>query len=111
MDNVDELIERYRRAAVGHADPNPKKANKWHDELHVCYKALRETEEGRQSIISLMNDVERSVRCWAAAHSLQWEPDRARRVLEDLRDSSGPYSLSAEMTLAEYDKGRLTFDY
>ena len=111
-DNTTDLIERYKRGAVGMDDiSDPKKANKCHDEWHACYKILRETEEGREAIMGLMEDEKPGVRCGAAAHSLQWVPERARHVLETLRDSRGPCSLEAEMILEEYDKGRLTFDY
>lgn len=111
-DDVCTLAEQYRKGAVGTADiSDPEKANKCQAQMHACYKILRETDAGRESIVALMSDVEPSVRCWAAAHSLQWRPQLARRVLEALRDSQGPYSFSAEMTLEEYDKGRLTFDY
>ncbi len=90
-----------------------KKANKGAKQVHACYKMLRETEEGRQAVISLMNDNDPSVRSCAAAHSLQWTPQRARAVLEAVITSNVPWqiSFSAEMTLEEYDKGRLTFDY
>jgi len=112
IDNINELVERYRQGAIGNDDiSDPKKANKSHAQLHECYKILRESNEGRQVIINLMSDPEPSVRCWAAAHSLQWKLDVARGVLEALRDSRGPCSFDAEMTLQEYDKGRLTFDY
>ena len=110
--DIANKVEHYRQSAIGTAGiSNPKKANKHAAALHACYKVLRETAEGRDSIIALMGDEESSVRCWAAAHSLQWKPDSARRVLEALRDSKGPYSITAETTLEEYDKGRLTFDY
>lgn len=112
IDGITNLTERYRQGAIGTADiSDPKKANKCQAQMHFCYKILRETEAGREAIIALMNDAEPSVRCWAAAHALQWRADLARRALEGLRDSQGPYSFTAEMTLEEYDKGRLTFDY
>jgi hypothetical protein len=111
MDEIADLAQRYRLCAVRTADiSDPKKANRHQAEMHGCYEVLRETEAGREAIIALMNDSEPSVRCWAAAHSLQWKPDLARRVLEALRDSKGPYSVTAEMTLKEYEKGQLTFD-
>ncbi|MCY3019677.1 MAG: DUF2019 domain-containing protein [Planctomycetota bacterium] len=111
-ESIKELVERYRQGAIGTGDTSdPKKANKHAADLHACYKVLRESEEGCESIMSLMTDPEPSVRCCAAAHSLQWKPGVARRVLEALRDSRGPFSFDAEMTIQEYDKGRLTFDY
>ena len=109
--STKNLVERYRQAAIGAANPDPNKANECYDVVHACYKVLRESNEGRDAIISLMSDEEPGVRCAAASHSLQWKPDVARRVLETLRDSKGPFSFTSEMVLEEYDKGRLTFDY
>ena len=110
--DIASLVKQYRQGALGTADvSNPQEANEAQAQMHACYKVLRETEAGREAIITLMGDVEPSVRCWAAAHSLQWRPDCARDILKTLRDSSGPYSITAEMTLEEFDAGRLSFDY
>jgi hypothetical protein len=111
---IQDVIERYRQGAIAHGDTsNPKKANKGAKQLHACYKVLRESEVGREALISLMEDREPNVRGWAAAHCLQWAPKQARPVLEALSKSDVPWQLSssAEMTLQEYDKGRLTFEY
>lgn len=110
--DIDNIIRRYRQGAIANSDiSDPKNANKGAKQLHACYRILRESEEGRDALIALMEDQEPSVRCWAAAHCLQWRPGSARPVLEALRDSKEHYSITAEMTLEEYDKGCLTFDY
>jgi hypothetical protein len=111
MQSIDEILQRFRNAAIGNADPDPVKANMNHDIVHSCYKILKETEEGRKAIILLMSDINPHVRSCAAARSLAWEPERARRVLEEIRDSDGSGAFNAKWTLIEYDKGRLTFDY
>jgi len=90
---------------------DPERANRAHMEMHAAYKVLRSTEQGRAAIWALTRAAERSVRCAAAAHSLEWKPALARGVLETLRDSDGPFSFEAQMVLREYDAGRLTFDY
>ena len=109
-ESFKDIIARYRQGAITTCDPDPKKANKGAKQLHACYKILRESKEGREALIGLMEDSDPSVRCWSAAECLQWNPDAARRVLEMLRDSQGPFSFDAEMTLKEYDNGRLKFD-
>ena len=108
--SVSELLEKYREAAEGTAEQNPKIQNKWADELHRYYKLLRATDEGRSAIMTLLTDPSPHVRVWAGAHSLEWAPAAARAALEILRDSDGPCSFDAKMTLREYDRGRLRFE-
>lgn len=109
---IKEIIEQYRQGAIGTGNiSDPKKANKSARQMIAAYRILRETTEGQQAIVSLLKDEEPSVRCNAAAQCIQWTPEVARRVLETLRDAQGPFSFEAEMTLNEYDKGRLKFDY
>jgi hypothetical protein len=112
-ESVTRILAEYRQAAVVTDDlADTEKQNQAAHRIHACYKALRETEEGRAGIIALMSDPSPHVRAWAAAHSLQWMPDAAQEVLEALRDENVfPYSFDAEMTLEEYRKGRLSFDY
>ena len=110
-ENIKDVVARYRQGAIANSDiSDSEKANRGAKQLHACYKILRGSEEGRQALIGLMEDPEPSVRCWAAAECLQWNPDAARRVLVALRDSQGPFSFDAEMTLKEFDNGRLKFD-
>lgn len=112
MVNENQLIADYCEAASGTADHNPKNANRWHDKMHACYKVLRQSEAGRKLITSQLSHEDPYVRGWAAAHSLQWAPEAARGVLEALQGSSDwRLVVDAEMTLREYDKGRLSFDY
>jgi hypothetical protein len=113
--SVSELATRYREAAYRSGDiSNPKQQRKWADEVHALYKRLAPTAAGREAIIRLMEDTDPQVAGWAAAHSLQWVPDSARKVLETIRDSDAPESLApiaAKWTLREFDKGNLSFDY
>ncbi|NLF07277.1 MAG: DUF2019 domain-containing protein [Pirellulaceae bacterium] len=109
QNNLVELQSRYRISAEGTADPTPKVANEYHAVLHECYNVLAKSDEGRRLITALMSDSNPHVRCWAAAHSLQWAAAEARNTLEQLRDAGGVCSFDAEMVLAEYQKRSLTF--
>jgi uncharacterized protein DUF2019 len=109
---LQELLKSYQKAAEGTgAGVDPEQNNQNVDKLHECYKQLKMTKEGREAIMSLINDPNPFVRCWAAAHSLQWIPAIARSALEALRDSNGPGSFDAKWTLIEFDNGDLSFDY
>lgn len=108
---ISDLIAAYLGFAEGTSDPDPRVANRSHDRLHKIYKRLRESNAGRQAITALVSHQNLHVRCWAAAHSLQWAPTIAREELEALKESKGPCSFDAEITLREFDKGSLSFDY
>lgn len=108
---TDALLSEYRQAAEGTSHPDAREANKYHDQMHAAYRLLRNSEAGRAAIASLMSHGNPHVRCWSAAHSLQWQPESARSVLQKLHDENGPCSFDAEMTLDEYDKGHLSFEY
>src|SRR4051794_37307968 len=109
--HLHELLAKYSEAAAGTSDTTPDVQYRWADKVHECYKSLRQSEEGRRGIIELMSDANANVRLWAASHSLQWTPDVARKVLENLRDTEAfPCSFNAEITLEEFKKGSLSFD-
>jgi hypothetical protein len=107
---MNNTLQEYRQAIINMNDPDATTANQWADRMHGYYKILRSSEEGRNGIIGLISDSDPH-RCMAAAHSLQWVPDKARAALEQLRDSNGPASFDAEMTLQELDAGRLDITY
>ncbi len=108
---IADLVSQYTQAAEGTSNPDPKQANKSHDIMHIYYKKLRQTDAGRTGITELLNNHSPAVRCWAAAHSLAWATEQAKAVLIALRDAKGPRSFTAEMTLIEFEKGRLSFEY
>ena len=110
-DTIEGLLGGYREGAEGTSSADPRVANRWQRQMHVCYKQLRETPEGRAAIITLMDDPSPHVRCWAGGHCLQWEPIKAKRTLVGLREARGPCSFDADITLEEFNQGRLSFDY
>lgn len=111
-DPLADLREAYRGLAIA-ADiaPNPRVQHKRFNELHKVHKKLRSTQEGRLVIESLLADEAVSVRGWAAAHCLMWNPQAARPVLEDIRDGDEGWALDAKYTLIEFEAGRLHFDF
>jgi len=110
--NIQTMLRQYREAAIATSSNDSKQQNKSADIVHVCYKSLRTTLEGREGIAGLMADTNPQVRLWAASHSLAWSTATARNVLESLRDNQEfPSSFTAQLTLSEFDNGSLSFDY
>ena len=107
---VDKMLTQYQEAANKTRDRNPNIANEWADKLLKIYRKLRESEEGRTALTTLLSDPSPDVRGWAATHVLGWAPELGRPVLEKLRDSKGRRSFDAEIVLREFAKGKLSFD-
>ena len=91
-----------------------EEANRLFDELRVCLKVLRDDERGRGMIERLMEDHDAGVRLMAASEALLWNATTARPVLGELavgQSVAWQHSFTAEMTLREFDAGRLKFDW
>jgi hypothetical protein len=111
---TSSLIHAYRAAAAAHGVATDggdyRKANRNHDLVAAIYRELRSRgDEARVELLVLLDDVDPHVRGWAAAHALEFAPDRGERVLRRLAGSGGEVGLSAEMTLREWANGSLTF--
>ena len=106
-----QILKQYREAAELTGQTSSDVANWAAKKLHELYKQLRSSEEGKAAIETLLSDSSPHVRCWAGAHALMWAPQRARLVLEELRDAKGRCSFDAEMILKQFDKGTLSFNH
>ena len=109
--DVDALLKEYADAALLHRtasrEGKHKSANQAYDRIAAVIREL--TERGpraKDELLRLLDDERIEVRGWAAAHALEFEPDRAARVLENI--ASGPPSLeelSAKMVLQQWRTG------
>jgi hypothetical protein len=111
----EATLRRWSKAAAGMtSEADAQSANTLFDAQRVDVRRLRDHEAGRVFIERLMDDADAGVRLGAAAEVLQWRPDAARRALLAVAaDESAPveHRFSAEMTVREFDAGRLSFDY
>ena len=109
---MDSLVARYREAAIRHRLANTsREANKAAAEIAGIYRELRQRgSTALERLLPLLQDQDASVRGWAAAHALQFAPQQAIAVLEELAAGPfGPLRASASMTLREWRAGRLQF--
>ena len=103
---ADEVGDR------GHSG-NPRRLERLVRDWNAERQSLEETEEGRAQVVAQLRDPRPAVRLWSATAVLFWDPDTARPVLVEIRDSPMVYdlhSIRAKHTLLDFDAGRLERD-
>lgn len=111
---VEDLRRKYRNLILEweKAAADPPRANSIFRDHHALYKSMRETEQGRRAISSLLADPSSVVRSLAATHSLAWEGKRAEAVLREIVEGNhGIRSVSARYTLEAHRTGTLDLDW
>lgn len=101
----DVLIEMDARRVKKGA--GPRRWNRLVDQMQALHLRLRETAEGRAGITRLCEHENPTVRAWSATNALAWDEAVARAVLERLAHESNLDGFGAEVTLREFDAGRL----
>jgi hypothetical protein len=109
---ADSRLERYVEAAEAHAEASASgdsgKANKAHNALAEIYRELR--REGSEERLSLLlRHPNPAVGAWSGAHALEFAPEEAKRVLEDLAKREDLIGFNAQQTLAVWREGKLSF--
>lgn len=112
-DEVGRMAAEYRSLLVewSLSRNSPKRANLLFRKNHELYKKLRVTEEGRNAIIRLLDDEELAVRLSAAIDSLEWVPERAVPILEEIEQLPNLYAIDAKYSLIAFRNGTLNLDW
>ena len=78
--------------------------------IAAVYRELRTRGRDAQfALLPLLTHCNASVRCWAAAHALEFAPVKGEAALNELSMQGGLIGFSAEMTLEEWRNGALRF--
>ena len=110
---VDDLLQKYRDTLLAMhkcrvlAGGDPRRWNRLVDKMQALHLVLRESSEGRDGITSLIGDECATVRQWSATNALAWAPQAARAALTREVEEGGPGAFEAQVTLREFDAGRL----
>lgn len=113
MASAFDPAAEYRRLAVewDEAREAPDQANRLFDQLHAHYKAIRDSNDGRTAILSLLDDPVTGVRLAAATHCLSIEGDQAVAALEAIEAGNGLHAVTAKWTLRSFRAGTLDLDW
>jgi hypothetical protein len=108
----DRLIQLFVEAAAAYGGAleagNSRLANNSFDRGDEIYSALKQCG-AQERVVSLLNHSDPFVRCHAATRVLEFAPDVAEPVLNDLITLGGIAGLSAHMVLDAWKKGELRF--
>jgi len=112
-DNV-EIAAMYEAAAIAHSRATERgdssEANKAYEIIAGAYRELRSRgREAQSTLLPLLESLEPGVRCWAAAHALEFAPERGRAVLETLSKEPPWIGIDAKTTLKVWREGKLKF--
>ena len=110
---MTSLIDEYRRFAAAHSactiEGDADGINAAHDQVQRTVRSLVSQGKGDQ-LFQLYDDIDPSVQCWAAAHTLEIDETRALAKLEQLEKAGIPHiSTDAKYTSQEWKSGALRF--
>jgi Domain of unknown function (DUF2019) len=110
--DVGSVLKEYTELAVLHGQAlgefDHKKSNRLHSRITKLYQALRALgPEAQNELLKLLEHPDSSVRCWAAAHALDFAPERGEPVLKQIAaEGPMPLCMSAETVLMGWRAGR-----
>mgnify|MGYP001322700727 CR=1 FL=1 len=110
-----QLLARYVDAASRNGaatlTSDEAQANEAHDELAEIYRELRRRgPDDQAALLDLLDHEDGGVRLWAAAHALEFAPERGEPVLRQIRaQMRNLLGFVAGMTLARWREGALEF--
>ena len=106
---IETQVLEFREAAVAKGDCVGGKGDaRLYDRMARAYQRLLALgPAGQAAFRGLLSDPSAHVRSWVAAGLLRSGDPQARRALEELVRQGGTTGFNAEITLREFDAGRL----
>lgn len=112
--DLPELLRLYERSTIEHGKASEggdyRTANRESETISSVYRELRSRGvETQKALLRLLNHADVHVRVMAAAHALEFAPEKGEPVLTEISQSLGIPALNAGMALKEWRKGSLRF--
>jgi len=110
--NTDQLIFIEACTKKGRADEHNAPGD-GKNQYNILVSVFRKFDcEGRMhELLGLLNHGQPYVVLWAGAFCLRDYPDAASAALEKLAQGRGAVAFNAKVTLSEYRKGHMTFQF
>ena len=107
---IEKACQMFEEAAIKHAKAtetgNYTQANKSYKIIAKTARFLRETNSIEQ-LSKLLNNESVGARMWAATYLLPISEHDAMQTLQKIANGNGIHSLTAKMTIDEWEKGNL----
>lgn len=106
--SVNELIQKFREAAIAKGDGASVLDAEYHSAMSSAMKELiKRGDRGNISFEKLALDESIYVRLWAASQLLYFGNLGMKQILEEIAKNHEIIGLTAELTLKEFEAGRL----
>ena len=112
MKNYSDLISYYEKISEQWGEytangGNASKANRLYKKIRAIEPQIKETEDGKQRLLSFLDHPNGYVRLNAAVALLDTFPCQAEKCLENLAKERENLGFISEITLEEWKKGEL----
>lgn len=109
---IDEYIEACIKGEKAQEKGDSTTYNKQQRNIQKIRKELKSNVEyGLEKLLPFLQHQNRFVRLETAISVVPIQPDRSKKVLLELSGTRGLTAFNAKMTLLEWEKGNLTFDF
>ena len=112
LDVIAEYVDNLERHLLAQRERRFVDGNKYVDKAYRATKALRHEfgQEGRDALLALLDHPDSGIRSNAASDSLDFAPELAVRVLEEIENANQPFEgMAAHYCLKEWRAGRKEF--
>lgn len=115
MSGLEKMLFEYVNACIkaeeAQENGDSKNFNKQHRVIQKIRKELKENQEyGIEKLMPYLEHLSPFVRLETAFSVIPVAPERAKKVLNQLKEIRGLTGYSAEMSLTEWEKGNLKFN-
>lgn len=116
MRPLEKIISEYLEACITGENAQERGDSKtYNKQQKIIQKIRRELkaniEYGLEQLLPFLEHQNRFVRLETAISLAPVQPERAKKVLSELIDTKGLTAFNARMTLIEWEKGNLKFEF
>ncbi|WP_019555679.1 DUF2019 domain-containing protein [Propionispira raffinosivorans] len=116
MRPLEKIIDEYIEACIKGEDAQERGDSKTYNKQQRVIQKIRKelklnSEYGLEKLVPFFEHSNRFVRLETAISLVPIQPDRSKAVLLELSNTRGLTAFNAKMTLSEWEKGNLKFDF